>query len=306
MRVALVVPTYNAGPRWREWLRALDAQTLRPDRLLLIDSSSEDDTVPLAREAGFEVRVIPREEFDHGGTRQLGVEWASDAEVVVFLSQDATFAAKDALEKITACFYNATVGAAYGRQLPYPDASPIETHARGFNYPPTSRLKGLDDAGALGFRTIFFSNAFGAYRQSVLQELGGFKAGTISMEDEYLAARIVLAGYKIAYCAEALAYHSHAYTLRQEFSRYFDFGVFHSRESWIRERFGQAEGEGMRFLRSQLGFLWRRQPSLVPLAMARMTVKLAGFRLGTLEKHLPVSLKRRMSMNKKYWDRHRD
>jgi len=42
------------------------------------------------------------------------------------------------------------------------------------------------------------------------------------------------------------------------------------------------------------------------LAMARMTVKLAGFRLGTLEKHLPVSLKRRMSMNKKYWDRHRD
>jgi rhamnosyltransferase len=94
--------------------------------------------------------------------------------------------------------------------------------------------------------------------------------------------------------------------LRQEFSRYFDFGVFHSRESWIRERFGQAEGEGMRFLRSQLGFLWRRQPSLVPLAMTRMTVKLAGFRLGTLEKHLPVSLKRRMSMNKKYWDRHRD
>jgi len=301
MNVALVVPTCNAGPRWSGWLEALRGQTRRPDRLLLIDSSSEDETVPLAREAGFEVRVISRDEFDHGGTRQSGVEWASDADVVVFLSQDATLADKDSLEKIVACFDRPTVGAAYGRQLPHPDASAIEAHVRSFNYPLASRLTGMDDAPVLGFRTIFFSNAFGAYRRSVLEEVGGFKSGTISMEDEYMAARIVLAGYEIAYCAEAQVYHSHVYTFRQEFSRYFDFGVFHSRESWIRERFGQAEGEGMRFLRSQLGFLWRRRPFLILPAIGRMAAKLIGFRLGKMERHLPVSVKCRLSMNKKYW-----
>ena len=301
MKVALVVPTCNAGPRWRNWLEAVRMQTPRPDRLLLIDSSSEDDTASLARECGFEVRVIPRDEFDHGGTRQLGVEWAFGADVIVFLSQDATLANRDALERISACFENSEVGAAYGRQLPYPDASPIEVHARSFNYPSASSVKGLQDVPRLGFRTIFFSNAFGAYRRCVLEEVGGFKAGTISMEDEHVAARIVLAGHKIAYCAEAQVYHSHTYTIRQEFSRYFDFGVFHARESWIRERFGQAEGEGMRLVRSQLGFLWRQRPLLIFPAMCRMAAKLIGLRLGTLEKHLPAAAKRRLSMNKKYW-----
>ena len=301
MNVALVVPTCNAGQRWRDWLDAVRMQTLRPDRLLLIDSSSDDDTASLAREYGFEVRVISRDVFDHGGTRQLGVEWASGADVFVLLSQDAKLANNDALEKIVACFENPEVGAVYGRQLPYPDASPIEVHARSFNYPPESSVRGLDDAPRLGFRTIFFSNAFSAYRRSVLQEVGGFKAGTISMEDEYAAARIVLAGHKIAYCAEAQVYHSHAYTIWQEFSRYFDFGVFHARESWIRERFGEAEGEGMRLVRSQMSFLWRRQPLLIFPAVCRMAAKLAGLRLGTLEKHLPVALKRRLGMNKKYW-----
>ena len=77
MNVALFVPTCNAGEPWREWLEALRTQTRQPDRLLLIDSSSDDDTPSLAREYGFEVRVIPRREFNHGRTRQLGVEWAS-------------------------------------------------------------------------------------------------------------------------------------------------------------------------------------------------------------------------------------
>jgi rhamnosyltransferase len=299
--VAVVVPTLNAGDAWKAWLDALLAQTLRPRRVLVIDSSSEDATATSAREAGLEVHSIARWEFDHGGTRQRGVEMTAGTDLVVFLSQDATLAHPEALEKLVSCFDNPEVGAAYGRQLPHPGANPIEAHGRMFNYPPPSRLKRMADAPRDGFRTIFFSNAFAAYRRSALEQVGGFKSGLISMEDEYVAARMVQAGFAIAYCAEARVYHSHAYSVAQEFKRYFDFGVFHAREAWIRRTFGEAEGEGLHFVRSQLAYLWREQPLLIALAVIRMAAKLIGFRLGTMEKWWPIGMKRRLSMNPKFW-----
>lgn len=42
----------------------------------------------------------------------------------------------------------------------------------------------------------------------------------------FMAARMIQAGYKIAYCAEASVRHSHNYTPKQEFQRYFDTGYF--------------------------------------------------------------------------------
>jgi rhamnosyltransferase len=303
MKIALIVPTYNAGANWRKWIEAVNGQTRRPDRIIVIDSSSTDETASIAREYGLEVHVIPHEEFDHGGTRQLGAELAKDSDILIFMTHDATLAREDAIEKLVGAFDDPKVGAAYGRQAPYPDAPFIEARNRSFNYPLESSVRGLADAPRLGFRTVFFSDAFGAYRREVLEEIGGFKAGTISMEDEYAAAKIVLAGHLIAYCAESVACHSHDYKVWDEFSRYFDFGVFHANESWIRERFGEAEGEGMRLVVTQLGFLLRNRPLLVVPAMARMAAKLAGLRLGRMEKRLPVALKRRIGMNKKYWMR---
>ena len=68
-KVGLIVPTLNAGSLWNFWLKAFEQQTQKPDCLLVIDSSSSDDTVALARDHGFDVRVIPKSEFNHGGTR---------------------------------------------------------------------------------------------------------------------------------------------------------------------------------------------------------------------------------------------
>ncbi len=75
-KVGLIVPTLNAGSLWESWLKAFEQQTRKPDCLLVIDSSSSDDTVALARAHGFDVQVIPKSEFNHGGTRQFGVNSA--------------------------------------------------------------------------------------------------------------------------------------------------------------------------------------------------------------------------------------
>ena len=58
---------------------------------------------------------------------------------------------------------------------------------------------------------------------------------------------VILAKYKIAYVAGACVYHSHPHTWKQKFSRYFDIGVLHSRESWFLNEFGKTGGEGARF-----------------------------------------------------------
>ena len=300
---ALIVPTLNAGGRWREWLDAFEAQTFRPRHLLVIDSSSEDDTVRLAREAGFEVHSIPQCEFDHGSTRQLGVQMVPDAEIVAFLTQDAVLAHPEASENLLASFDQPRIGAVYGRQLAHRDAGPIATHARLFNYPPTGQVRSLDDAPRLGIKTAFLSNSFAAYRRAALTDVGGFPSDTIFGEDTCVAAKMLLSGWKIGYCADAKVFHSHDYGLVEEFRRYFDVGVLHAREAWIRRNFGQAEGEGISYVRSELRYLWRTRRALILSAMLRTALKLVGYKLGVAERCLPLCLKRCMSENRRYWTR---
>ncbi|MGZ8191476.1 MAG: glycosyltransferase family 2 protein, partial [Methylococcaceae bacterium] len=118
-KVGLIVPTLNAGKLWESWLNAFEQQIWKPDTLLVIDSSSNDDTIALARAHGFDAQVIPKPEFNHGGTRQFGVNLLPDMDIIVFLTQDALLASPDAIEKLVAAFAESQVGAAYGRQLPH-------------------------------------------------------------------------------------------------------------------------------------------------------------------------------------------
>ena len=167
-KVGLIVPTLNAGSLWESWLKAFEQQTVKPDALLVIDSSSSDNTAALARAHGFDVQVIPKPEFNHGGTRQFGVNVLSAVDIVVFLTQDALLASPDAIERLLAAFADERVGAAYGRQLPHRNAGPIAAHARLFNYPDESQLRTLEDRTRFGIKTVFISNSFAAYRRSAL------------------------------------------------------------------------------------------------------------------------------------------
>jgi rhamnosyltransferase len=300
--LGVVVPTLNAGERWTAWLEALDTQGVRPGRVLVVDSSSTDRTAELARARGHEVLVIPRAAFNHGATRQLGVDLLAGATVVVFLTQDAILAGPDALARLVSAFDDPRVGTAFGRQLPHPNAGPIGAHARIFNYPPEGRTVTLADRTTLGIKAAFTSNSFAAYRRATLLEVGGFPGHVIMNEDTYVAARMLLAGWAMAYRADAEVYHSHDYRLREDFRRYFDIGVFHAREPWLRQALGGAEGEGLRFVRSELRYLRGRAPALIPSALARTGLKLLAYRLGLAEARLPLRLKRVLGMNRRYWE----
>lgn len=298
---ALIVPTLNASVHWPSWFEAFAAQTARPEHLVVVDSSSNDDTRELALAAGFAVHVIDRADFNHGGTRQLASSLVPGAQILIYMTQDAIFASADALERIVATFDDERVGAAYGRQLPRREAHPIEAHARLFNYDSTSRRKRLADAATLGIKTAFLSDSFAAYRRVALDQVGGFPVRILFGEDSCVAGKMVLAGWETAYVADAEVYHSHSYSFVEEFRRYFDIGVFHSREGWLRESFGSANGEGLRFVRSELAYLKAEAPTLIPSALLRTAIKLGGYHVGLRERFMPAALKARLSMFRPFW-----
>lgn len=301
-RVVLLVPICDPGPAWVDWLAALRCQTCQPQRVVVLDSESSDASAALSRGAGLQVVTIERRRFNHGGTRQQALEqFAGDADIVVFLSQDAFLADAQALQLLLRSFDDAQVAAAYGRQLPQPDATAIEAHARRFNYPARSRTIALQDRASLGLRACFLSNAFAAYRVADVQQAGGFARRVILGEDTHLAGRLLLGGKSLRYEAHAGVYHSHDYTSWQEFQRMFDTGVFHADQPWLRREFGSAEGEGLRFLRSQTAYLWRHSPRALPQALWRNALKLVAYRLGLGRRWLPLGVKRRCTMHKAYW-----
>ncbi|WP_158944645.1 glycosyltransferase family 2 protein [Granulicella sp. S190] len=296
----VVVPTLNAANDWPR-LTSLLVGSIAADRVLILDSSSTDQTANLAAAAGFRVHAIPRSEFNHGGTRQLAVELLPDAEILVFLTQDVGLAQSDAISLLLQAFVDPAVAAAFGRQLPRREGTPSEAHARVFNYPAQSSVRTLASREQLGFKAIFISNSFAAYRRDALMAVGGFPGEVIFGEDTITAAKLLLAGWKIAYVAEAKVYHSHSYTWMQEFRRYFDIGVLHHRESWILHEFGGAGGEGGRFVRSELHALWPTHWWLIPSTLVHTVAKLVGYRLGRMESRLSVRWKRRLSMNRQFW-----
>lgn len=298
-KLGLIVPTLNAGDLWPSWLEALSRQTRQPDVLLLIDSSSDDDTRALAQAQGFEIEVIARSDFNHGATRQQGVNRLATMDVVLFLTQDALLADANAIENLLATFDDQRVAAAYGRQLPHLGAGLIAAHARRFNYPAASGIRCLDDRAQLGIKTAFLSNSFAAYRRSALMQVGGFPCDTIANEDTYVAGKMLMAGWHIAYCAEARVFHSHDYRYFDEFKRYFDIGVFHAESDWLQRTFGGATGEGWRFVKSELDCLRRQAPWLIPSALLRTVLKGLGYRLG--KTGLPQFLSQYLSLHKAYW-----
>ena len=170
-RFAVVVPTLNAASEWDVFERELRLN-VDPANVLIIDSSSTDHTVDLARQSGFRVHIISKQSFNHGGTRQLGAEMMDGAEIIVYLTQDAVLAGANAISLLLDAFTDPRIALAYGRQLPRRGATAIEAHARLHNYPANSSVRSFEDRERFGLKTIFISNSFAAYRRAALVSMG--------------------------------------------------------------------------------------------------------------------------------------
>lgn len=302
MRISIIIPTYNASKYIKKLLEVLQQQTVKYEEIIIVDSSSTDDTIEIAKSFKTKIIIISKKEFDHGETRTKAGKQAK-GEILIYLTQDVLPYNKYMIENIVKPFYeNEKIGASYGRQIPYNDTSLFGKHLRYFNYPKISYIRDYKDKEKYGIKTAFLSNSFAAYRKKVLEEIGWFKDNIILGEDIYAGAKILKAGYKIAYVAEAKVYHSHSYTIWEEFKRYFDIGVFHKCESWILEEFGKPEEEGIRYVKSELTFLLRKKAYyLLPVSLIRNIIKYISYKLGYNYDKIPISLVKKLSMHSAWW-----
>ena len=225
-RVSIVIPTLNGARTLPALLDALEEQRTDFGReLIAVDSGSDDGTLDLLAAKADRVVQIPKESFDHGLTRNLGIGNAR-GEVVVLLVQDAIPASSDWLQLLTApLFESSHVAGTFARQLPRPEASRIarrmlarwmasqDTSGRQSSSAP--RLAAMAPLERL--RVCAIDNVCSAISRRVWQE-HPFPAARFA-EDLAWGKAVVEAGYETKFVPEAAVLHSHDRSLSYELER---------------------------------------------------------------------------------------
>ncbi|MDD4964184.1 MAG: glycosyltransferase family 2 protein [Gallionella sp.] len=304
MRVALCIPTLNAGNFALQMVTALKKQRLQPDEVIILDSESSDGTVEVYRALTDKVVRVNRKDFDHGGTRNLAFKMSS-ADIIIFMTQDAIPVDVTAIQNLVQGLVdNPRCGLVYGRQMADAKAGYFARHARTYNYPSGEDviLRSIDDVPRLGIKAAFCSDSFAAYRRKAMEGINYFDENTLFAEDSIAAAKLLKNQWQVAYVPQARVVHSHDYSLKQDFCRYFDVGAFHSMNQWYMDFLGKAEGEGMKFVRSEYAYLKRESVSIPFLrVLIRNFTRWLGYRVGRSYTYVPLSIKLKMSTNKSFW-----
>jgi glycosyltransferase involved in cell wall biosynthesis len=234
-RFAAVVPVKDGARYLAELLAAVAREGV--DEVLVIDSGSSDDSPRIAREAGARVLEIAPAEFGHGRTRNLGAERTS-AEIVAFLTQDATPVEgwREALLEGFAA--DEHVGAVYGPHLPRADTSPmiarelVEFFSTFAPHGGEPRVFGPGDPA-------FLSNVNAAYRRECWAEL---RFDDVPYSEDQAFGRVLAAHprWRKVYAPRAGVLHAHDYPPAEFMRRYFD------EYRGLRETIGHVERFGVR------------------------------------------------------------
>ncbi len=279
MKISVIIPTLNAQDSIKELITRLQSQDIIPTDIIVIDSSSDDQTVHIAKSLGAETLIISRETFNHGKTRNIAA-MKSNSDVLIFMTQDALPFDNKLIKSLIEPLASPDIAASYGRHIPKNDASPLEVFSRNFNYPEKGYIKGFQDIKQYGIKTFFFSNVCSAIKKDVFMQIGMFPEGIKTNEDMLLCARMILNGYKIAYVPEAMVIHSHNFSLKQQFRRYYNIGMTLKQNKWVL-KYAAAEGEGITLIKEQFHFLIKNHKyRWIPYILLESFTKYTGYRMG--------------------------
>lgn len=223
----VVIPTYNAiGELEPVLIKVMGQDVPWKYDVLVIDSSSTDGTEELVKSyPNVRFHSIPQEDFQHGGTRNLGIEM-SRGDFTAFLTQDAEPLDNSWLRALIAGFeMGPKIGGVTGRHQSRPEHGlflhrDMEAMFDGLGRmnsvnswattPEESLVKGTIDWLRI---TAFYSDNNSAIRRSVWKQLPypNIDWG----EDLVWCLELIGGGLQKAYVDEAVVLHSHAYDPRK-------------------------------------------------------------------------------------------
>lgn len=299
LSVGVVIPTLNAEHGLERILPVLINSNSNLD-IVVVDSSSTDNTVDVAHKYGVRIKRIDKTEYNHGATRELGRKLLN-TDIVVMMTQDAYPLDSGMIGKLIKPISSGTSSISYARQIPRAGADIVESFPRKYNYPASSHVRGIEDSSRYGIYTFFCSNSCAAYLNSALDTVGGFPP-VLSSEDFFVVASLLEKGHKIAYVADAVVEHSHKHTLIQEFQRYFDTGYVHAQHKWTESIVGKAESRGFKQFCSFMIEVIKRNPILLLYALMLSITKFVAFKVGYYSLHAPAWWCKRLSGQKVYWE----
>jgi len=116
-------------------------------------------------------------------------------------------------------------------------------------------------------------------------------------EDQEWSRRVLRAGFSLVYEPRAAVRHSHAYTIRSAFRRFFDSGVS-AEHAYVEGDASRAalRRAGGRYAREELSWLWTTgRRGWIPYTVVYELGKFTGLQLGLRHRRLPRGIVRRLS-----------
>lgn len=207
--VTVIMRSKNSDWVIHQALVALFAQTFTDFELLVVDSGSTDRTLEIARSFPCRITKIDPGDYYPGMVLNRAIDDAR-GEIVVFQNSDAVPLVPGALQALISAFDDPGIEAAFGRQVPRPDAEPWVARDYAVTFP----------AAPPSPTWMHYSLPFAAMRRSTWKQ-HRFYTDAWGSEDSEWGYRAVRRGRPPKYVPDALVMHSHNYTLRQLFGRRF-------------------------------------------------------------------------------------
>jgi len=200
--VTVVVPAFNEGRVLRNCLDSILASTYQAIEIILVDDGSTDDTLTTMRcyADHSAVTVLTRPNGGKGAALNTGIA-AAGGEIVLMVDADGIFT-PTTIADILCGFDGPRVGAVCGNDTPV-NLDRLQTRLLAvLTHTGTGFVRrALSLAGCLPI----VSGNLGAFRKSVLDEVGGLREDIIG-EDLELTWRIRRAGYAVNFRPAAKVY----------------------------------------------------------------------------------------------------
>ncbi len=224
--ISIVIPTKNGAPFVDSVLDSIFRQKIgTPFEVIIIDSGSKDKTLAIIKKYPINLIRIKAEEFNHGLTRNLGIE-KSRCELVVLITQDALPADELWLERMVKNFDDEKVAGVYCRQIPRDNAD-VLTKRQLNNWLTAGKkrdvkfIENREEYSKLSpmekYRFCNFDNVCSVIRKKVWRKIPFDEVDFA--EDIAWAKKVLEAGYKVVYEPETAVIHSHNRSIAYEYQR---------------------------------------------------------------------------------------
>jgi biofilm PGA synthesis N-glycosyltransferase PgaC len=199
-KLTVLVPAYNEAATISDTLRSLQAQTLPPEDIIVIDDCSTDSTSEIARSFGVTVVRPPRNTGSKAGAQNYALDMVR-TEYTMAIDADTTLA-PDGIAKLLPALEDPSISAACGFVLPR-YVRTLWERGRYVEYLfAFSFYKPIQDYYR---RPLISSGCFSVYRTDVLRANGGWSTRTVA-EDMDLTWSFYQAGHGVRFIPEAICY----------------------------------------------------------------------------------------------------